>query len=677
MKNILVCFFLLQIHCLLAQNVTINNVPTYPLVPVDPAHVGNLVQLSKNNMGQTVLNSIFPPGFSSSRWHAGSWFRGYYSINDTNTFQYTPTNPGCGGTGNPCKYWGSHPLPRDASRQIRSMIHLHNRYATDPIVNDNINMILNGLDYLMFYQQTDGSYINWESRPSQNVPNTTEQTVYNTSHVYETAHALATMCDGYMYLKKINYPYSQYSTLYNSIVKAANNILNKNVNANTDVDYNNSNYKSFGAWGLAKAYKITNNCYYLVKAREICQNLIDAQTKDGSLCNGTWQTGGADGPNNGANHDNAIWYHLIILRGMIETFDLIPPTMGSFKNDLANAIKRGINHVILGRISQSNEDNNYYLGALRPWWLASNCGTYQYAFSHMYWADVVEPIALLAYYANYHTGYFSTSEKTSLQNLLNLISCKIVVATTNSPTTLQSLGSLAYYVDYINAINTGQKVFPEDAKQIRNYDATKISNRTVVGDFDNDGKQDDIAGFYDYGNSETRIHVWKSNNNIFEYMNGTSGWWSANGYNTNQIKGVVTGDFDGDNYVDDIAVLYDYGNSETRIHVWKGQGSFFSYMGNTGFWSVIGYDANKVVGRVVSGDFDGDGRFDDIAAFYDYGNSQTRIHVWTGQNSYFYYTGATGFWNITGYGANNITGRIVPGDFDNDGKFDDIAAFYD
>ncbi|MCR3758752.1 FG-GAP repeat protein [Clostridium felsineum] len=204
------------------------------------------------------------------------------------------------------------------------------------------------------------------------------------------------------------------------------------------------------------------------------------------------------------------------------------------------------------------------------------------------------------------------------------------------------------------------------------YDAGRIT-AAVAGDFNGDGKAD-IATFYDYGNSETRIHVFTSTGDSFTYT-GANGWWNTTGYDSNKIKGrVVAGDFNGDGKTD-IAAMYDYGNSESRIHVFTSTGDSFTYAGANGWWNTTGYDANKVTGRLVAGDFNGDKKTD-IAAFYDYGNSETRLHVFTSTGDSFTYTGANGWWNATGYDANRITGRVVAGDFDNNGAAD-IATFYD
>ncbi|MBD7910802.1 FG-GAP-like repeat-containing protein [Clostridium cibarium] len=205
------------------------------------------------------------------------------------------------------------------------------------------------------------------------------------------------------------------------------------------------------------------------------------------------------------------------------------------------------------------------------------------------------------------------------------------------------------------------------------YDANKIAERTVSGDFNGDGKED-VAAMYDYGNGESRIHVFLSTGSSFSYPSGY-GWWSETGYDAGKLKGrMVAGDFNGDGK-DDIAGMYDYGNGESRIHVFLSTGSSFSYPSAYGWWNETGYDANKITGRMVAGDFNGDGK-DDIAGMYDYGNGESRIHVFLSTGSSFSYQSAYGWWNETGYDANKITGRMVAGDFNGDGK-DDIAGMYD
>lgn len=223
---------------------------------------------------------------------------------------------------------------------------------------------------------------------------------------------------------------------------------------------------------------------------------------------------------------------------------------------------------------------------------------------------------------------------------------------------------------------------PQEWWTTSGFKANQISGRVVTGDFDEDGWEDDIAAFYDNGNSVTKLHVWRSTTNDFQHM-GSSSQWSGPVYSASAITDrVVSGDFDNDGFKDDIAAFYNNGGNNTLLHVWKwslpnsvgdpdGQFDMFTW------WNVPGYNTNSITGRVVSGDFDGNG-MDNIGAFYDNTNSNTNIHTWLSSGTHITYQGSSGWWaeNNNGYDVQNITGRVVSGDFNNDGK-SDISAFYD
>lgn len=326
MKKIIICFvmffiLLLQVYHLYAQDITINSVNSYADNPFNINDIQTIIQLSNNYRGQSKLSSIntttFIPGYSGN-WDQGAWFRGYYSGYEIRDFYN--------------RVLSSHPLIRDVSKQVRSLIHLHNRFKqTNPsIVSNNIQMIKDGLSYLIAKQYAaDGGYVWWYRRPGQNQYDDGNLYTgsFNTTHIYEAGHALATMSEGYLYLKKNNLldTYEKKGLLYNAIDKAGKYILNNWGNFK-----GTSNYSGFGAWGLAKAYKATNNCDFLAGSVSICQDLISKQSKSGGPCDGTWQTGGEDGPDGpysrSCSHDSRIGYHLIILKGLTETLDITPPT---------------------------------------------------------------------------------------------------------------------------------------------------------------------------------------------------------------------------------------------------------------------------------------------------------------------------------------------------------------
>ncbi|WP_437502237.1 FG-GAP-like repeat-containing protein [Sorangium sp. So ce1099] len=207
------------------------------------------------------------------------------------------------------------------------------------------------------------------------------------------------------------------------------------------------------------------------------------------------------------------------------------------------------------------------------------------------------------------------------------------------------------------------------------YSADAVTGRMVSGDYDGDGR-DDIAMFYKYTSSSGRVHVLLSTGASFQYQ-GDLGWWdSGGGYRADAVTGrMVTGDYNGDGR-DDIAMFYKYTSSSGRVHVLLSTGASFQYQGDLGWWdSGGGYSADAVTGRMVSGDYNGDGR-DDIAMLYKYTSSSGRVHVLLSTGASFQYQGDLGWWDSGGgYSADAVTGRMVSGDYNGDGR-DDIAMLY-
>ena len=204
------------------------------------------------------------------------------------------------------------------------------------------------------------------------------------------------------------------------------------------------------------------------------------------------------------------------------------------------------------------------------------------------------------------------------------------------------------------------------------YPLDNMTDRVVAGDFNGDGK-DDIAAIYYYnwnGLNEVRTHVYLSNGKQF-----TMETWSTNiQYDGDKIRGrVVAGDFNGDGK-DDLCAIYDYGGGNMKHHVWLSTGSKFN--GWSSWKDSTQTNASAMTGRVVAGDFNGDGK-DDIATMYDYGNGTSRMLVYTSTGSSF--SGWGNWWEQMRegwYDARSVTGRMVAGDFNGDGV-DDVARMFD
>ena len=213
------------------------------------------------------------------------------------------------------------------------------------------------------------------------------------------------------------------------------------------------------------------------------------------------------------------------------------------------------------------------------------------------------------------------------------------------------------------------------------YDAPSSTNRVVIGDFDNDGKKDDIAAMYHYIGNNSAIHVWESNGIELEWQ-GSSGWWlSSDGFNASKVVAFCSGDFDNDGFEDDLAALYYYGNNNVKLFIWTSNGSEFISQGAK--WSSSQYNGDKVQGEMdgeklstaVSGDFDKDGFNDDIVLLYEYSGTHCRFHMLRQ-----YSNGNFGIRTMrifNDYRADRVQGRIVSGDFNNDGFKSEIAMFYD
>jgi hypothetical protein len=219
-----------------------------------------------------------------------------------------------------------------------------------------------------------------------------------------------------------------------------------------------------------------------------------------------------------------------------------------------------------------------------------------------------------------------------------------------------SNGTFAFYV--IRYGNSAVKVWYTSGA----FDLTKVAGRLVMGDFNGDGKAEP-ALVYDNGNGTMSIYHWVSDGTSFQPATTfVSGFFSL----ADVGDRVAAGDIDGDGK-DDIVMAYQLSNGTFSFYTWKG--------GTTltvgGIWYTSGaFDLTKVGGRMVLGDFNGDGKAEPALA-YDLGGTM-RIYRWQSDGTSF---ARTTDYNSGAFSLADVGDRMAAGDIDNDGKDDIVMAY--
>jgi hypothetical protein len=207
-----------------------------------------------------------------------------------------------------------------------------------------------------------------------------------------------------------------------------------------------------------------------------------------------------------------------------------------------------------------------------------------------------------------------------------------------------------------------------------NFESNKIKDRIISGDFDSDGISDDIVGFYDLGNGSTQIHLWVGDSyKALDYRGPVT---TLASFTATRINGrIVNGDFDNNGKSNDIAAFYANDDGTTDIAVFKALNTNGAVSFSASNWlHLSSFTANQISGKTVSGNFDTDSFIDDIATIYDNGNGTTDIFVFKSTNQGFT---VSNYLHLSSFTGSRVTGTTVSGDFDNDSRVDDIAVIYD
>jgi hypothetical protein len=191
--------------------------------------------------------------------------------------------------------------------------------------------------------------------------------------------------------------------------------------------------------------------------------------------------------------------------------------------------------------------------------------------------------------------------------------------------------------------------------------------RLVGGNFDADARGE-IALLYDYGGATARLWLFDSTENGRGFTQPQEKWMSSSGgFDANRAN-LVAGDFNGSG-PDEVGVLYDYG-STARFWAFLDGGS--GRYNAVEYWlsGPGAFDAGRT--KITAGDFGG-GSHDDLAILYDYGNSTARF--WTLISNGSRMATNEAWFSLPGnFSVNQAAFRA--GSFDSVAK-DDIALVYD
>ncbi|MFF8876765.1 trypsin-like serine protease, partial [Streptomyces flaveolus] len=203
--------------------------------------------------------------------------------------------------------------------------------------------------------------------------------------------------------------------------------------------------------------------------------------------------------------------------------------------------------------------------------------------------------------------------------------------------------------------------------------------QTPASDFDGDGRGD-VGVLYDNGQQSdgaNRTALWTFASTGSGFGGPVRKWDSTGSISWDWSRSkVVSGDFDGDGRAD-VGVLYDNGrqsNGVNRTSLWTFTSTGSGLGKPVKVWDNVAdggpsWDWGR--SKVVSGDFNGDGR-GDVGVLYDNGQQSdgaNRTALWTFTSTGSGFGGPVRKWDSTGSISWDWSrSKLVSGDFDGDGR---------
>lgn len=205
-----------------------------------------------------------------------------------------------------------HPLVRDSSRRAQGYMRAFT-VTQEPVYRERAKA---ALDWLLTDQKPDGHFTWW------NTPAGTDNLV---DCQYTTAEGASALAEGYVFFGDPRYLAAS--------ARAAE------WGEQCELVWN-TNYVMFTTWHLAKHYRITGERRWLDAAiHRVVHCAIPRQEADGS-----WREG-EDVPAELVGHNLRIWYHAIILRGLIEVYRVLPsdhPVRGPLLRCIQSGVRRAL-----------------------------------------------------------------------------------------------------------------------------------------------------------------------------------------------------------------------------------------------------------------------------------------------------------------------------------------------